>query len=129
MTGPALEEAPEAPLPRALTEREERFVDEYDLIPNASQAALKAGYSEHSAGPLGYQLLQRPVVQAALAQRKAKRKADLAARGAKSWLSTATKLLQGPAGHCRGGSQRADPAHAPVLPLLLGRGKPSPAHT
>ena len=93
MTGPALEEAPEAPLPRALTEREERFVDEYDLIPNASQAALKAGYSEHSAGPLGYQLLQRPVVQAALAQRKAKRKADLAARGEKLAID-GDKLLQ-----------------------------------
>lgn len=44
------------------TDKQERFIDEYLIDLNATQAAIRAGYSAHSAMELGYQLLQKPSV-------------------------------------------------------------------
>ncbi len=51
----------------SLTPKQQRFVDEYQIDLNATQAAVRAGYSEHTAAEQGYQLLQKPSVQASIA--------------------------------------------------------------
>ncbi|ERZ34544.1 terminase small subunit [Pseudomonas aeruginosa] len=57
----------------ALTAKQRRFVAEYLLDLNATQAAIRAGYSTRRATEIGYQLLQRPevaqAIQAAMAER------------------------------------------------------------
>lgn len=57
---------------RKLTPKQERFVEEYLIDLNATQAATRAGYSAKTAEQQGYQLLQKPSVQAALEERRAK---------------------------------------------------------
>jgi phage terminase small subunit len=51
---------------RALTPKQQRFVQEYLIDLNASAAAKRAGYSVKTADQLGYQLLQNPLVAAAI---------------------------------------------------------------
>lgn len=57
----------------ALTKKQRLFVDEYLIDLNATQAAIRAGYSIRRATEIGYQLLQRPevaqAIQAAMAER------------------------------------------------------------
>jgi len=60
-----------------LTEKQELFVREYLKDLNASQAALRAGYSEGSHGEQGYQLLQKTSIQNAIAELKAERNKEL----------------------------------------------------
>lgn len=50
----------------ALTPKQERFVQEYLVDLNATQAAIRAGYSKNRASELGYQLLQKTTVQSAV---------------------------------------------------------------
>lgn len=57
----------------ALTARQQRFVDEYLIDLNATQAAIRAGYSAKRASELGYQLLQKPTVQAEIKHQMAAR--------------------------------------------------------
>nr|ACD38804.1 phage terminase small subunit [Pseudomonas aeruginosa] len=56
-----------------MTKKQRLFVDEYLLDLNATQAAIRAGYSTRRAAEIGYQLLQRPevaqAIQAAMAER------------------------------------------------------------
>ncbi len=40
-----------------LTPRQARFVDEYLIDLNATQAAIRAGYSENNSGKIGWELL------------------------------------------------------------------------
>jgi len=49
-----------------MTDKQQRFVDEYLIDLNATQAAIRAGYSENRASELGYQLLQKPTVQGSI---------------------------------------------------------------
>jgi phage terminase small subunit len=60
--------------PRPLTERARRFVVEYIVDLNATQAAIRAGYSPNGAAARGCELLGNPLVQAevqaALARRQ-----------------------------------------------------------
>lgn len=49
-----------------LTLREARFVDEYLKDLNGKEAAIRAGYSARSAYRIAHELLQRPVVSAAM---------------------------------------------------------------
>ena len=49
-----------------LTPKQERFVAEYLIDLNATQAALRAGYSEKNAGKIGFQLLEKTRIQAAI---------------------------------------------------------------
>lgn len=53
--------------------RQSRFVDEYMVDLNATQAAIRAGYSVKTADDLGRKQLQKPAVAAALAERQAER--------------------------------------------------------
>jgi phage terminase small subunit len=49
-----------------LTPQQQRFVIEYARDFNATQAALRAGYSPKTAGQIGYENLNKPQIQAAL---------------------------------------------------------------
>ncbi len=64
-----------------LNPRQERFVAEYLVDLNATQAAIRAGYSPKTAGSQGFDLLKKPEVMLALqkAQAKALTKAELSA--------------------------------------------------
>lgn len=53
---------------RSITNQQARFVEYYVQSLNATQAAIKAGYSAKTAHVLGYQLLQNPLVSAAISQ-------------------------------------------------------------
>ena len=49
-----------------LIDKQQRFVDEYLIDLNATQAAIRAGYSEKTAEQQGYQLLQKTSVLKAI---------------------------------------------------------------
>lgn len=55
-----------------LTERQRRFADELLKNPNATAAAIAAGYSENGAGQQGHELMQHEGVKAYLAERTGK---------------------------------------------------------
>lgn len=52
-------------MPR-LTPKQARFVEEYLTDLNATQAAIRAGYSDRVSSEIGYQLLQKTSVQSAI---------------------------------------------------------------
>ncbi|NGP40968.1 terminase small subunit [Acinetobacter sp. GC2] len=49
-----------------LTDKQQRFVDEYLIDLNATQAAIRAGYSEKTADSIGLQLLRKTQVAEAI---------------------------------------------------------------
>lgn len=53
-----------------MTPKQERFVAEYLVDLNATQAAIRAGYSEKTAGAIGDENLKKPVIAAAVAAAK-----------------------------------------------------------
>lgn len=56
-----------------LTAKQQRFVDEYLIDLNATQAAIRAGYSTSTAQEQGYQLLQKTSVSEAITKAMAER--------------------------------------------------------
>lgn len=56
-----------------MTPKQERFVAEYLIDLNATQAAIRAGYSKKTAGAIGSEHLQKPEIAAAIAAKQAKR--------------------------------------------------------
>lgn len=58
---------------RKITAKQKRFVDEYLIDLNATQAAIRAGYSARNADKIGYELLGKTVVSAYLDVRMAER--------------------------------------------------------
>jgi phage terminase small subunit len=63
----------------ALTSKQQRFVEEYCVDLNATQAAIRAGYSPKTAYAIGSENLTKPEVRAALqaAQAKVTTKANI----------------------------------------------------
>ncbi len=57
----------------SMTPKQRRFVDEYLIDLNATQAAIRAGYSKKTAQQIGSRLLLNVVVTAAVAVAKAER--------------------------------------------------------
>jgi len=57
----------------SLTARQQRFVNEYLLDLNATQAAVRAGYSARTAGAIGYENLTKPQVATAICEAQAER--------------------------------------------------------
>lgn len=53
----------------SLTAKQQRFVDEYLVDLNATQAAIRAGYSEKTAEVIGYENLRKPQIAIAIEQR------------------------------------------------------------
>ncbi|HEX9721498.1 MAG TPA: terminase small subunit [Ramlibacter sp.] len=64
---------------KKITAKQLRFAEEYLIDLNATQAAIRAGYSKKTAEQYGYQLLQKTSVQEAIAsgRSKATEKAEL----------------------------------------------------
>lgn len=54
--------------PKKLTPRQQRFVEEYLVDLNGTQAAIRAGYSAKSAGRQALELLQKTLIVSAVAQ-------------------------------------------------------------
>lgn len=52
-----------------MTPKQKRFVDEYLIDLNATQAAIRAGYSAKTARQIGEENLSKPVIQTALSER------------------------------------------------------------
>ncbi len=59
----------------ALNPKQQRFVEEYLVDLNATQAAIRAGYSEKTAGVIGYENLKKPQIQSAIAAKQSERSA------------------------------------------------------
>lgn len=55
-----------------LTSKQKRFVEEYLIDFNATQAAIRAGYSENTAYAIGYENLNKPQISAEIAERTRK---------------------------------------------------------
>ena len=47
---------------KGLTPKQERFVAEYQVDLNATQAAIRAGYSERTASAIGFENLSKPEI-------------------------------------------------------------------
>jgi phage terminase small subunit len=58
---------------RKLTPKQERFVEEYLIDLNATQAAIRAGYSQRTASSIGEENLRKPEISAAIQAAKAAR--------------------------------------------------------
>jgi phage terminase small subunit len=91
-----------------LSPKQARFVEEYICDLNATQAAIRAGYSQHTAYSIGYDLLRNPEVEAAIAEAQTKRgeKAEFTAFDVfKRWATIATadpnELVQHRRAPCR----------------------------
>lgn len=56
-----------------LTEKQQRFIDEYLIDLNATQAAIRAGYSVKTADKQGWQLLEKTRVAEAISEKMAER--------------------------------------------------------
>lgn len=56
-----------------LTAKQKRFIDEYLVDLNATQAAIRAGYSKKTAAFIGAENLKKPQIQAEVQRRMAKR--------------------------------------------------------
>ena len=52
----------------SLTAKQQRFVEEYLIDLNATQAAIRAGYSEKTAGSVGHENLTKPEIQEEIAR-------------------------------------------------------------
>lgn len=62
-----------------LTAKQKRFCDEYLTDLNATQAAIRAGYSEKTAYSIGVENLKKPELQKYIAERMATKDAELIA--------------------------------------------------
>ena len=70
-------------------EKQRRFVEEYGVDCNGTQAAIRAGYSAASAAKTAFELLQRPQIQDAVTAMLSARTES--ARVSKEWLIDKTK--------------------------------------
>lgn len=55
---------------REMTDKQRRFVEEYLVDLNATQAAIRAGYSEKTAGQIGDENLKKPEIKQAIQARR-----------------------------------------------------------
>lgn len=62
-----------------MTEKQKRFCDEYLIDLNATQAAIRAGYSKKTAQQMGAENLLKPVIKTYIEQRMAEKEAALVA--------------------------------------------------
>ena len=59
-----------------LTAKQERFCEEYLIDLNATQAAIRAGYSAKTAGTISVENMQKPLIADKIAEMKAERSAE-----------------------------------------------------
>ena len=63
----------------AMTRKQQRFCDEYLISLNATQAAIKAGYSKKNANNIASENLAKPNIKAYIEQRMAEKEKELIA--------------------------------------------------
>lgn len=63
----------------AMTKKQQRFCDEYLISLNATQAAIKAGYSKKNANNIASENLAKPNIKAYIEQRMAEKEKELIA--------------------------------------------------
>lgn len=56
-----------------LTDKQKRFIEEYLIDLNATQAAIRAGYSERTAYSIGEENLKKPVIKQAIEEAQSNR--------------------------------------------------------
>lgn len=56
-----------------MTRKQKLFCEEYQIDLNATQAAIRAGYSPESAGSIGFELLKKPEIRARIDKAMAER--------------------------------------------------------
>lgn len=78
----------------AMTAKMQRFCDEYLIDLNATQAAIRAGYSEKTAYSIGQENLKKPEIKNYIAERMAEKEAALIA-DQDEVLKYLTKVLRG----------------------------------
>ena len=113
-----------------LTLRHERFLDEYMIDLNATQAAIRAGYKARSAGVTGCRLLKNANVRAALNRKMAARARRLRIKQEEILTSLSEiafaderPVLRGDAGEKAGAGKRrgrGGPDKLRALELLCG---------
>lgn len=84
---------------KRLSERQKRFCDEYLISLNATQAAIKAGYSQKYAGQNADKLLKNPKIKAFISERLDKKE--------KTRIATQDEILEYFTRVMRGESQSA----------------------
>lgn len=62
-----------------MTEKQKRFCDEYLIDLNATQAAIRAGYSKKTAGVIANENLNKPYIKEYIEKRMAEKEAELIA--------------------------------------------------
>ena len=62
-----------------LTAKQQRFCDEYLIDLNATQAAIRAGYSKKTAYAIGVENLKKPIIQSHIEKRMAEKESKLIA--------------------------------------------------
>lgn len=63
-----------------LTAKQQRFCEEYLVDLNATQAAIRAGYSKKTAGTISNENMQKPAIREYIAQRMAEKESELIAQ-------------------------------------------------
>lgn len=63
----------------SLTPKQQRFCDEYLIDLNATQAAIRAGYSQKTANRIASENLSKPVIKEYIAARMAEKESELIA--------------------------------------------------
>ena len=76
-----------------LTPKQQKFADEYIVDFNATQAAIRAGYSPKTAGSQAFDLLKKPEMQDAIAA-ASKKASEKAALTVESVLSGVQAVLE-----------------------------------
>lgn len=79
--------------PSSLTTKQRRFCEEYAKDFNATQAAIRAGYSEKTAGVQGYRLLKNAQIQQE-AQRLIKKDAEAIALDRQYFLKKLREVIE-----------------------------------
>lgn len=77
-----------------MTAKQRRFCDEYLIDLNATQAAIRAGYSKKTAGVIGVENLEKPNIKEYIADRMAEKDQELIA-SQDEVLQYLTKVMRG----------------------------------
>lgn len=75
-----------------MTKKQKRFVEEYLIDLNATQAAIRAGYSPDTAKSIGSENLTKPDIQARIAKAMAERSKRTAGKKIKTNRRTDTTI-------------------------------------
>ena len=108
---------------KSLTAKQRAFVDEYLIDLNATQAAIRAGYSQKTATETGYENLRKPHIQIAVEAALAKR-SDRTEISADYVIGNIVETIE----RCKQAKPVVDRKGAPVL-VETAEGEIVPAYT